>query len=189
MQAEYRRKTGGSTKGQDKVSQLEAQLATQKALNKVWQEKYVNKQPKVSSAKTLLAEIMETDDIDEKEAALIELANKFHRFSVNMGASSTYYLFANVVVDLPKRGPIINSGASMSFVTSDADLTNPRKHKTAISTANGQNVFTKSMGKYKLTNSNKQLFVTALSEPSFTHNLISVIQLTEKHNALLTRNG
>lgn len=47
--------------------------------------------------------------------------------------------------------PILGSGASMLFVTTDNDLANPRTHKTSIYTTTGQNIFLKSIGKYKLT--------------------------------------
>lgn len=58
--------------------------------------------------------------------------------TVNGADSSAYYFVAAAFTVNEKDAPILDSGASTTFVTSDDYLTNPRKHKTPIATANGK---------------------------------------------------
>lgn len=139
------RSNGGGNSG--RLANLEAQLATQKALLQVTKQKQANTSPSAASAKATLASIMENEDIDAKEAALIELAQTLSVMPVNGGGSPSCYFVATALTSELSGGPILDSGASTTFVTSDDYLTNPRKHRTSIATANGQGSFTKSAGK------------------------------------------
>ena len=76
----------------------------------------------------------------------------------------------------------------MTFVTKSTDLTNPTKHKTKINSANGEVCFAEDMGKYRITNDKTPIYVTALSAPAFTKNLISVGQLAINHNVVFNKN-
>lgn len=80
----------------------------------------------------------------------------------------------------------------MSFVTNDNDLTIPQTHNTSNATATGQTIFTKSFGNYncielKLTNTTNPIYVTALSAPRFTQNLINIGQIAKKHTAVFNK--
>lgn len=94
---------------------------------------------------------MATDDLDEKEAALYELAMFLNSVSVNGGDASSCYHVATSV-NAQASLPIPDLDASSTFVTSDGYLTNTRPHRTSIATASGHKSLTQSMGKYKLTN-------------------------------------
>lgn len=87
-----------------------------KAHIQVYQEKR-RKKGGASSIKETLSEIMDTDGIDEKEAALIELDNTPNCLSLNMGSSSSCFSVANLSNDHYNISPFIYSGECMSFVT------------------------------------------------------------------------
>lgn len=72
--AQYAQVSGGSGKPEIRVAQLEAQLATEKALSKRRGEKKKTNKPTEASANTVLEEIMATDDLEKNDAALIDLA-------------------------------------------------------------------------------------------------------------------
>lgn len=164
-----------------RLAQLEAQLFTQKYLLQVVREKHVTKPSTPASAKAALSSIMDQDDLDEKEASLLELSHTLHARSVPLKAapsSSCYFLATSATAKSGSR-PILDSGASMSFATTDKKLTNPRSHKTKIATAAGQTPFTKATGKYKTTNTSAPIYLTASSAPTFTQNLVSIGQLAQ----------
>lgn len=128
-----------------KVQQLEAKLATQKALVEVRSAK-IKAAPTAASAKVTITNSMATDNVDAKEADLYKLALSLNSMSVNDGDAPFFYHLASAANAQANR-PILDSGASTSFVTDDTNLTSPRPHRTSIATENGQKSFTKSMGK------------------------------------------
>ena len=106
------------------------------------------------------------------------------------GAGQSYcYLVATAYNASLHSAPIIDSGASTTFFTSDDYLTNAGKHKTPIKTANGRTSFTKSSRNLKLTRTRSPIFLPVLSAPDFNQNLISVGQLAMKHNVLFMKTG
>lgn len=102
--------------------------------------------------------------------------------SVNEGAES--FQFYNVVpLDLSTRKPpSIESGARITFTAKNSLLLNPQTHKSIINTANVEQGYTKERGKEKVTNNNKTIYITKLSAPAFTQDLISVGQLAANHD-------
>lgn len=68
--AQYAQEQGGSSKADSRLAHLEAQLATEKALNKGRGEQTKRNKPTAESAKASL----QIEDLDDKEAALVELA-------------------------------------------------------------------------------------------------------------------
>lgn len=84
--------------------------------------------------------------------------------------------------------PILDSGASSLFVTDHKFLVNERKNKTQITTANGTKSFTSSSGKYKLYNGDQTIYLPAFFAPSFTQKIISIGQLSMKHDVAFTKN-
>ena len=177
------KKNKGFTNSTTEIAKLKAQVAAQQALLEV----KANKGNSHQNDKATLAEIMQYDNLDEKEAALEELVLSLHALSVNGGANVTdCYTIADAQAT-PLQQPIIDSGASMIFVTNSDDLTNPTKHKTKINTANGQTCFTKDMGKYKVTNGKTPIYVTAFSAPAFIQNLISAGQLANNKNVVFNK--
>lgn len=167
---------------------MEAKLTTTEALNKVLTAKG-GKAPTAASAQAKINEIMGTDDMDAKETALIELAQSLNAMSINGSGPPSFYYVATEVTSELSGDPILYSGASKTFVTGNEYLTNTRKHETPIATANGRSSFEKSAGKYKLKNTATFIYVSALSAPNFTQNLISAGQLAHKHSFLFTKDG
>lgn len=107
--------------------------------------------------------------------------------SVNGDGHFTRYCVATALTANKSNVPIIDSGANATFVTCDIYLSNARRHRTPIATANGKDSLTQSQGKYKITETSKPIYLSALSAPVFTQNLISVGQLAMKHNVLFTK--
>lgn len=124
---------------------------------------------------------------DEKEASLKEQAQALSTITVNVGSPSYCYFTAPACVASQRNAPIIYSGAISIFDTSDEYLNNARNHTTPITTANGKQSFTKSSGKLNLANSRRPIYLSALSAPEFTQNLISVGQLASKHDVLFAK--
>lgn len=132
--------------------------------------------------------IMAVDNANA-EAALIELDRNRSTLSVNDAGSSSCYCVATACNVAKNNDPILDSGASTTFVTSDEYLTNARKYKTPVAAANGHISFKQSVGKYKLADSANLKYVAALSAPDFAQNLVSVGQLDLEHNFLFTKTG
>lgn len=112
---------------------MEAKLSTTDAFNKV----FAAKNGKVSghaltasSANAKISEIMCNEDMDVKEAALIELARFFNATLVNCCGHVPYEIVVTAITSVPSGESVLNSGASTNFVTSDNYLTKPHKHKT-----------------------------------------------------------
>ena len=173
--------------GKSATDILQAKLATAEALNKVYAKKL--KTPTAASAIAEIDAIMEKDNEAEQEAALIELSHALNTMKVNSAGSSSCYLVATALNTSLNGAPILDSGASTTFVTSDDYLTNPRKHRTPVTTANGKSSFTQSSGKLKLTETSNPIYLPALSAPDFNQNIISVGQLAMKHDVLFTKKG
>lgn len=108
---------------------------------------------------------------------------------VNGDSHFTLYYVSTALTANKRDASIIDSGASTTFVTSDSYLTNPMKHKTSIVAANGKGSVTKSQVKYKIAGASNPIYLSALSAPDFTQNLVSVGQLAMKHNVLFTKEG
>ena len=153
------RKSNGSSSHSTEIEKLKAQVAARQALLEV----KANKGSVPQNRKATLAEILNYDNIDEKEAALEELVLSLHALTVDSGANANDCYTIATANASQLHQPIIDSGASMTFVTKSTDLTNPTKHKTKINTANGQTCFTEEMGKYRITNDKTPIYVTALS--------------------------
>ena len=176
--AEYFTKLNRGSRGQqgnNSKSILEAKLATSQALKNIYNKK--KRPPTAASAMAQVDHILQYDNEEEQEKALIELAQALEDMSVNGSGHTSSYLVATAYNASLNSKPIIDSGASTTFVTSDDYLTNARKHQTPITTANGKKSFTKSSGKLKLNTIRHPIFLPALSAPDFNQNLISVGQL------------
>ena len=117
------KKNKGFTNSTTEIAKLKAQVAAQQALLEV----KANKGNSHQNDKATLAEIMQYDNLDEKEAALEELVLSLHALSVNGGANVTNcYTIADAQATSLQQ-PIIDSGASMTFVTISEDL-NENQH-------------------------------------------------------------
>lgn len=134
---------------------------------------------------------MDKNDLDEKEESLMELAQTLSALSAALKVAPSFacYVIASAAATQADTRPVLGSCASSSFVTSDGQLTNRRHHQSNIATADGQTSFTESMSKYELTNSATPFYLTALSAPTFTQNLVSIGQLAQKHNVLCTKDS
>lgn len=172
------------------VTQLENQLAATQKLNKLLLQKQQKTAVDSKDPKAAFSAIDAMDDIDEKEAALIELATTLGAMtaSVNGPFDASCYTTSLEALSCQSAHPILDSGASVSFVNDPNMLSKPRKHKAKISTADGH-AFTQSLGKFKLTNGNEPIFVSALSAPSFKHTLVSIGQLAQKHDVVFTKDS
>lgn len=102
---------------------------------------------------------------------------------------SVLLFFATVLNVSQNKAPILNSGASTTFATSDDYLTSPRKHKTPTKTFNGTSSCTHSNGKLKLSNTSTPIYLPTLSSSDFNQILIYVCQLAFKYNVLFTKKG
>lgn len=150
------------------VTILEARLAASEALNKIYTSK--NKAPSAATAIAHIDVIVSStsDNEAEKEDALIELSYALSSMSTVNGAdSSTCYLVETSFTADENDTPILDSGASTTFVTSDDYLPKPRKQKTSIETANGKISFTNSSSKYKMTKTSRPIYTPALFSPDF----------------------
>lgn len=91
---------------------------------------------------TQIDEIMGTDNEVKEEAAFIELDLALEYMTVNDAGYFYCYFHATTFNVGQNKAPILDYGASTTFVTSDDYLTNSRKQKTTITTANGKSSFT-----------------------------------------------
>lgn len=99
-------------------------------MNKVYA--YKKKDPTEAYAMAQIDYIMDADNETEKYAALIELSYALRSMTVNGARPSSCYFVAPKFTVNQNEAPILYSGASTTFATSDEYLTNPRKHKTPI---------------------------------------------------------
>lgn len=85
------------------IAQIEAELATQKALNKFVKKKQAKKQPTAASAEATLSHIVENNDLYSKEAAFIELATTLAPMLLCGRSSNSCDNVVNAAVDLVNR--------------------------------------------------------------------------------------
>lgn len=131
-----------------------------------------------------------SDTEAEKDSALVELSQALCSMeTVNGAGYSTCNFVATAFTANEKDAPILDTGASTNFVTSDEYIINPHKKKTPISTANVKSSFTKSSGKYKITETSQPVYLPTLPAPDFRQNIINVGQLAIKNNVLFTKEG
>ena len=149
--AEYITKLNRGSRGHEgnnSKSVPKAKLATSQALNKIYNKK--KRPPTAASAMAQIDHILQYDNEEEQGKALNELAQALEYMSVNGSGHTSSYLVATAHNASLNRNPIIDSGASTTFVTRDDYLNNARRHQTPITTANGKQSFKKSSGKLKL---------------------------------------
>ena len=82
---------------------------------------------------------------------------------------------------------IIDSGASTSFVLYAATLSSPRPHKTNLRTATGSPSRSSHSGKLQVTRGPAPIILPAPAVPTLQDNLLSVGQLSERHNVAFTK--
>lgn len=83
---------------------------------------------------------------------------------------------------------IIDSGESVTFVTTEDKLSNALTQKSQLRTANDQKCYTSHAGKTALAIGDKEINLPALAASPFEKDLIAVSQLTAKGNkALFTK--
>lgn len=128
-----------------------------------------------------LAEILACDNTNEQEAASRELVLSLSANTVN-GSTGPYHFYKNAPThSSTNKAPIIDSGASFTFTRDTTLLSNPQTHKNTANTASGEQYYTEERGKYKVTNNKTPLYITALSPPAFTQDIISVSQTVSTH--------
>lgn len=86
-----------------------------------------------------------------------------------------------------KPSGIIDSGASITFVTMAKKISNPKIHKSELQTAEENSSFTSHSGKTILTLPDNEIYVPALVAPHFKEGIICVAQLAKRNNVVFIK--
>ena len=158
------------------MSKLKATVAAQKKLLAIRTAK--EKAEDMEAASKIIFD--EDEDLDIQAAAL-----QSYLLSLEANSVKANTIGEDEINHYTSATGIIDSGASATFVSSIAKLSNATVHKSQLRTANGQRCFTSHLGKTALPIGSKAIHIPALVAPSFSEDLISVAQLTKKGNKVL----